>query len=112
MKRSRTDLTAYVGAAASVVALGLVLAVPWHPWALAGALLLACVPAGAAVMCWVDSGDFLAQAGLTLVVSLAIFALASATMIWVTAWHPRALLALAGVGLTSCAVRLVRGAGR
>jgi hypothetical protein len=57
--------------------------------------LLACVPAGAAVMCWVDSGESLMRAGLTLVLSLVVTAIASAVMIWLTAWHPRALLALA-----------------
>lgn len=112
LSSSRPELTAYAGIVASVAATALVLAVPWHGSALAGALVLACVPAGAAVMCWVDSGEGFAQAGLTLVVSLAAFALVSATMIWAAAWHPRALLALAGVGVASCLARLVRGAGR
>src|ERR1039458_102716 len=67
MSRSRTELTAYAGILASIVAVALVLAAPWHPIALAGALLLACVPAGAAVMCWVDSGENAAQAGVVLV---------------------------------------------
>jgi hypothetical protein len=106
---SRTQLTAYVGIVASVLATAFVLA-PWHELSLAGALMLACVPAGAAVMCWVDSGEGLAQAGLTLVLSLAVFALANATMIWLAAWHPRALLVLAGLGTVSCLARLVRGA--
>ncbi len=74
--------------------------------------MLACVPAGAAVMCWIDSGEGFAQAGLTLVVSLALFALVSATMIWAAAWRPWALLGLAGVGMASCLARLVRGVGR
>ncbi len=112
MSRSRTELTAWVGIVASVTATALVLAAPWHGSALAGALVLACVPAGAAVMCWIDSGEGFAQAGLTLVVSLAVFALASATMIWAAAWHPRALLALAGVGMASCLARLARGTKR
>jgi hypothetical protein len=109
---SRTGLTAWTGIAASVAAVVLVLAAPGHDAALAGAFLLACVPAGAAVMCWVDSGESLMQAGLTLVLSLAVTAIASAFMIWLTAWHPRALLALAVVGVVSCAARLVRGARR
>lgn len=108
----RTEATAVIGAAASVAAAALVLLPSWHSSALAGAFLLASVPAGAALMCWVDSGDGFAQAGLTLVLSLSIFALASASMIWTAAWHPRALLALAGAGLVSCVVRLARGVRR
>jgi hypothetical protein len=107
---NRTGMTAWTGLAASVAAVVLVLAVPWHGAALAGAFLLACVPAGAAVMCWVDSGEGLVQAGLTLVLSLAVTAIASSVMIWLTAWHPRALLVLAVAGAVSCAARLVRGA--
>jgi hypothetical protein len=104
----RTEVTAYAGIVASVSAVALVLAPAWHGSALVGALVLACVPAGAAVMCWVDSGEGFAQAGLTLVLSLAVFTLVSAMMIWAAAWHPHALLALAGVGLASCLARLTR----
>jgi hypothetical protein len=103
---SRTQLTAWVGILASVLAVVLVLAGPWRWSALAGALVLACVPSGAAVMCWIDSGDDTAQAGLTLVVSLAVFALASAIMIWAAYWHPKALLALAAASTISCVLRL------
>ena len=106
MSRTRTELTAYAGILASVLSVALVLGAPWHWLALAGALLLACVPAGAAVMCWVDSGEDTAQAGLTLTVSLAVVAIASAVMIWTTSWQPRALLALAFVGAASCTARL------
>lgn len=80
--------------------------------ALVGALLLACVPSGAAVMCWVDSGEDAAQAGLTLVLSLSVFATASLIMIWAAGWHPRALVALAGAGAASCAIRLIMGRQR
>jgi hypothetical protein len=113
MNRSRTEVTAYAGLLGSALALALVLGAP-TPWlALAGALVLACVPAGAAVMCWIDSGENAAQAGLTLAVSLTMLALASAIMIWSAAWHPRALLALAGAATISCALRLwtARSAG-
>jgi hypothetical protein len=112
MSRSRTELTAYAGILASIVAVALVLAAPWHPIALAGALLLACVPAGAAVMCWVDSGENAAQAGLILMVSLAVLAIASAIMIWLAAWHPQALFALAAASTVSCAFRLRRSVPR
>lgn len=107
MTRSRTTITAYAGILAGILATGFIFA-PWHGATLVGTLLLATVPAGAGVMCWVDSGEDAAQAGLTLVVSLAIFAIGSAIMIWVSAWHPRALLALAGAGVLSCLVRLVQ----
>jgi hypothetical protein len=109
---SRPWLTACAGIVASLAAPALVLGSPWHWLALVGALLLFCVPAGAAVMCWVDTGEGFAQAGLTLVVSLAVSALASAAMIWAAAWHPRALLGLAAVGMVSCVARLAGRASR
>ena len=102
----RTEWTAHAGIACSVVAAVLLLVAPWHWLALAGALVLACVPAGAAVMCWIDSGEDAAQAGLTLVLSLTVIAIASALMIWTGAWHPRVLLVLAGASTVSCAARL------
>jgi hypothetical protein len=105
---TRTGLTACAGVAASAAALVLMLAAPWHGAALAGGLLLASVPAGAGVMCWIDSGEGFAQAGFTLVLSLALTAIASAVMVWLAAWHPRSLLALAVAGGVSCAARLVR----
>ena len=108
---NRTEVTAWAGIVVSVVAAALVLAAPGHGPALAGALLLACVPAGTAVMCWIDSGDGVLQAGLTLVLSLAVTALVSAGMIWVKAWHPDALLAVAGASVLSCGVRLARVPG-
>ena len=106
MTRSRTELTAYAGILASVLSAALLLAAPLPAARLFGALMLACIPAGAAVMCWIDAGDNCAQAGLTLVVSLTALALLSATMIWVGAWHPRALLALAAAGAGSSTLRL------
>jgi hypothetical protein len=106
MNRTRTELTAYAGLVASFLAVALVLIAP-TPWlGLIGALVLACVPAGAAVMCWIDSGENAAQAGLTLVLSLTILALGSAIMIWLASWQPRALLVLAGLAAVSCALRL------
>jgi hypothetical protein len=112
VSRSRTVMTAYAGILASVAATAFVLAAPWHWLSFAGALLLACVPAGAGVMCWIDSGEDTAQAGLTLVVSLSLFAIASALMIWLAAWHPSALIVLAGASVISCATRLSREARR
>ena len=107
----RTELTAWIGIAASIVAITLVLAVPGHWSDTAGALILVCVPAGAAVMCWLDSGVGLMQAGLTLVLSLAATAITSTVMIWLVAWHPRALLAFPAACVISCVMRLRRGVG-
>jgi hypothetical protein len=111
MSHGRTQATAYAGVLASGFAAALVLA-PWHGGAIIGALLLACVPAGAGVMCWFDVGEVAAQAGLTLIISLAALATASAIMIWAHAWEPKALLALAAASVLSCGVRLRRGASR
>jgi hypothetical protein len=105
---TRTGLTAWTGIAASVAAVALLVA-PGRGPELAGAFLLTCVPVGAAVMCWVDSGERLVQAGLTLVLSLAVTAIVTACMIWLTVWQPRALFAFAAVGVVSCAARLLRG---
>jgi hypothetical protein len=106
--RTRTGLTAWAGLAASVAAV-ILLVVPGRGPNLAGAFLLASVPLGAAVMCWVDSGEGVVQAGLTLVLSLAATAIVSAVMIWLVAWQPPALYAFAVIGAASCAARLVRG---
>lgn len=106
MNRSRSELTAYAGLSSSILAIALVLGAP-APWlGLVGALLLACVPAGAAVMCWIDAGENAAQAGLTVALSLTVLALVSAIMIWLAAWYPRGLLVLAGAAVISCALRL------
>jgi hypothetical protein len=106
MTKTRTELTAYAGLLSSILAVALVLIAP-TPWlGLAGALLLVCVPAGAAVMCWIDTGENAAQAGLTVAVSLTALALASAIMIWLSAWEPRSLLVLACAAVISCALRL------
>ncbi len=106
MSSPRTQLTACAGIVGSGLSVALVLGAPSHWSALAGALVLACVPAGAAVMCWVDAGENAAQAGLTLAVSLAVVAIASAVMIWTTFWQPRALLLLAIASAASCGARL------
>ena len=103
-----TGVTAVAGICASIIAILLVVAFPGHWPALVGALLIACVPPGAAVMCWIDSGFGVVQAGLTLVLSLSVTAIAGAVMIWLNAWHPKALFALTVVSGLSCAARLWR----
>lgn len=97
-----TGLTALAGLVTSVVGTLLVLVMPGHWPALAGALLIVSVPPGAAIMCWLDSGFGVVQAGLTLTLSLAITSLATASMIWVSAWHPRALFAIVLASSVSC----------
>jgi hypothetical protein len=106
--RTRTGLTAWAGVGASLAAVVL-LAVPGRGPRLAGAFLLACVPVGAAVMCWVDSGEALVQAGLTLVLSLAVTSIVTAVMIWLTAWQPSVLYAFAVIGVASGVARLLCG---
>lgn len=112
MSGSRTARTAQVGAVASIVAAALALVWVSAAPALVGALLLACVAPGAAVMCWIDSGENATQAGLTLVLSLSAFATASSILIWADGWHPRLLAVLAGAALVSCAARLRFGGAR
>jgi hypothetical protein len=109
---SRVVATAWSGIGASTLAAPLILFGAGHWPALLGALLAATVPVGAAVMCWLDSGDGFAQAGLILVLSLAATAIFSAIMIWSSAWHPVALFAvflIAGAG--SCIARLIMRGG-
>jgi hypothetical protein len=103
---ARLSLTAAAGILTSIAAAVLLLAAAVPALTLIGALLLACVPAGAAVMCWIDTGQAPAQASLTLAVSLALFGLASAGLIWTAEWHPLILLGLAGLSLISCTTRL------
>jgi hypothetical protein len=104
-----TAVTAVAGICASVAGTLLILTMPGHWPALAGALLIACVPPGAAVMCWIDAGLGVVQAGLTLVLSLTVTAITTAAMIWLTAWHPGVLLAVVFLSTVSCVTRLWRG---
>lgn len=108
---TRTQATAYAGVVAGVLSVGLVF-LPWPPAALLGAFLLALVPTGAGVMCWFDTGETAAQAGLTLVISLAVFSLASAALLWTHVWNPRCLILLAALGGFSCARQLRSGVSR
>lgn len=105
---NRVLATAWSGIGASILAALLILFWAGHWPALLGALLAATVPVGAAVMCWLDSGDSFAQAGLTLVLSLAATAIFSAVLIWSAAWYPVALFAVfLIVGAGSCIARLI-----
>jgi hypothetical protein len=103
---ARTEITALAGTASSMAAVCFVLLLPAHGPALLGALLMICVAPGATVMSWVDSGDGIVQAGLTLVLSLAITGITGAAMIWLHAWHPHALLAYPFACILSGIIRL------
>ena len=108
VRRVHAAVTAVAGICASIVAILLIGVFPGHWPALAGALLIACVPPGAAVMCWVDSDYGVVQAGLTLTISLAVTAIVTSVMLWLTAWHPKALFAITALSVLSCAIRLCR----
>ncbi len=104
---ARTRPTAIIGVGSAALSEALVAAAPQHWLKLLGVLLFACTSCGAAVMCWLDAGEPAAQAGLVLVISLAVFALAGAIMIWIPSWHPRAALGvLALASVISCTARL------
>lgn len=105
---TRTNITALAGSVSSVAAIGLVLLTPGHGPALAGALLIACVSPGAALMCWVDSGDGFVQAGLTLVLSLTITGITATAMIWLHSWHPYVLLIFPFTCILSGIIRVIR----
>jgi O-antigen/teichoic acid export membrane protein len=111
--RSRTESTAYIGITCSVLVLAFVYASPWHWLKLVGAMILACVPAGAAIMCWIDAGEGVAQAGLTLTLSLTTMALLSALMIWTSTWHPYILMIIVTIAtVLSCGERARQGTSR
>jgi hypothetical protein len=104
--------TAWSGIGASIASALLILLGAGHWPGLLGALLAATIPVGAAVMCWLDSGDGFAQAGLTLVLSLAATAIFSAVAIWSGLWHPVALFAVFLIGgAGSCIARLLTRGG-
>jgi hypothetical protein len=104
----RRSVTAYAGSATVVVSVLLVTAAPAHWLKLIGALTFASIACGAGVMSWIDTGSLTAQAGMVLVVSLALFALIAAVMIWISAWHPvTAFVVIAAASLASCIARLV-----
>jgi drug/metabolite transporter (DMT)-like permease len=111
MLRERTRATAWVGAAITVLAVALVAVAPMHWLKLVGALLGACTAPGAALMAWLDAGDGAAQAGLTIGVSTAAFALIAGAMVWLSQWHPAIVFgAVAAICVCSCLVRLTRSA--
>ncbi len=106
MTSERPLATAYAGSATVVLSVVLVTVAPAHWLKLIGAVLFASAATGAGVMSWIDTGTRVAQASMVLVVSLALFALTAAIMIWIPAWHPMAaFVVLACASLASCLLR-------
>jgi hypothetical protein len=112
-QRLRTQITATAGLALAILPPLVVVACGPCVAALAAVLVFTFAGAGPGLMCWVDAGDGYAQAGLTVAVSLAAFAAASTTMIWLHAWTPSLLWILGAVSAASCLARLsLLGRGR
>ncbi|MGH2850595.1 MAG: lipopolysaccharide biosynthesis protein [Solirubrobacteraceae bacterium] len=109
--RSRMIVTARIGLGVAVVAPLLIVAAPWNGLSLIAVLALAAAGFGPAVTCWIDTGDPVAQVALTVVISLAVFALTSALLIWAAWWHPVALLLLVLPTAASCVHRLATQRG-
>ena len=106
-RAQRPLLTAWLGLVVAVLAPLLVVAAPSPTIVLLAVIAFACAAGGSGVMCWIDAGDGVAQAGLVLVTSLAAFALAATALIWAHAWSPSLLWLLGAASATSCLARLV-----
>lgn len=106
--RQRASVTAWVGVLVGLLAPIAVLESRWPALRLAATLIFVLAGFGPAIMCWIDTGEPWAQAALTIALSTAAFALAASGMIWLTAWHPTWLLALAVPSVLSCLIRLYR----
>lgn len=104
--RSRMIVTAWIGLGVAVLAPLLIVAAPWNGLSLIAVLALAAAGFGPAVTCRIDTGDPVAQVALTVVISLAVFALTSAGMIWAAWWHPAVLMLLLLPTTASCVHRL------
>ena len=109
--RSRMIVTAWIGLGVAVLAPLLIVAAPWNGLSLIAVLALAAAGFGPAVTCWIDTGDPVAQVALTVIISLAVFALTSALLIWAAWWHPAALLLLVLPTAASCVHRLATRRG-
>ena len=103
----RTTATAWIGLAVAIFAPLLIAGAPRSGLSLVAVLAIAFAGFGPAVMCRLDTGDPVAQVAVTIALSLAVFALGSALLIWLAWWHPTALLVLAVPSAASCLHRLV-----
>lgn len=113
--RARASVTAWVGVLVGLLAPIAILESRWPGLRLAATVIFVLAGFGPGIMCWIDTGEPWAQAALTIALSAAAFALAASGMIWLAAWHPTWLLALAAPSVLSCLVRLYRlhaGLGR
>jgi hypothetical protein len=107
----RTTITAWSGVFIGVLCPLIVWLRPLPALALLATLIFALAGLGSGISCRCDAGEGFAQAALTAMISLSLFALAATTMIWLSAWHPVVLLALAIPSVLSCLHLLVqRGA--
>jgi hypothetical protein len=104
----RALATAWAGLLAGLLAPLVVLVSPWPALALLASLIFVLAGLGSGVACRWDAGEDFAQAALTLILSLTLFALAATIMIWLAAWHPVVLLALALPSVLSCLHLLAR----
>ena len=104
--RRRMRTTAWTGVIVAILCPLATLAGGPAGIALAGALLAAAVGSGAGVLCWIDAGDGPTQAGLTLVTSLALFALTATVLLWLHAWQTPLMWTPVALSAASCAVRL------
>jgi len=105
---ARTAMTARVGVLVGVLAPIVVLVSRWSTVGLLAMLLFAVAGLGPGITCRFDAGDPYAQAALTVMISLAAFALGATILIWLAAWHPATLLLLAIPSVLSCLQRLTR----
>lgn len=103
---ARPMVTAIAGLALATLPAATVLAFGHGTAALAAVLVFAVAGTGPGLVCWLDAGDGLAQAGLIVVASLTLFAGASTALIWLHAWTPSLLWILAAASVLSCLVRL------
>jgi O-antigen/teichoic acid export membrane protein len=103
---SRMIVTAWIGVGVAVLAPLLIFLAPWNGLSLIAVLALAAAGFGPAVTCRIDTGDPVAQVALTVVISLAVFALASSLLIWAAWWHPAVLAVLVLPTGASCVHRL------
>lgn len=108
---TRTTVTAWIGVLIGVIAPIVILLSRAPTLGLAATLVFVLAGIGPGIMCWVDAGDSSVQAALSMVLGTGAFALAAVTMIWLSAWHPTALLLLAVPGVLSCLYRLYAGRG-
>jgi hypothetical protein len=109
---NRSTVTAWIGVLVGCVTPDVILESRTPALGLAATLLFLLAGVGPGITCWFDTGDGLVQTALTSVLGIAVIALASVGMIWLSAWHPTWLLVLAVPSVLSCLLRLRHGRAR